>query len=216
MQFITSHTSIPVPKIYCAFVHKRSTYIVMERIRGEMLAKEWSSIPENSREKIFAQLRTMVNEMRVLLAPTAAVANVLGGPLYDPRFPGTSLTIGPFQTIHDFHLFLRNGMIDHPTNGNYPEIHDMILLQDQPWQMPVFTHGDLSAFNILIRGEHVVGIIDWETAGWYPTYWGYSMAWWQAHPYNEFWRDVTEHFMNPPMAEELDMEHTRLRYFGDV
>lgn len=216
MQFIASHTSIPVPKVYCAFVHKGCTYIMMERVGGEMLAKGWYSRPGDSRERIFAQLKKMVNEMRALPAPCPSVANMLGGPLYDPRFPGASLTIGPFQTVHDFHLFLRNGMLEPPPDGRHPEIHDMMQLQDQPWPMPVFTHGDLSSFNILVQGDHVVGIIDWETAGWYPTYWEYSMAWWQAHPYNEFWRNVTERFLDTPMAEELDMERTRLRYFGGI
>ena len=37
----------------------------------------------------------------------------------------------------------------------------------------VFTHGDLSSFNIVARVDGIVGIIDWETAGWYPSYWEY-------------------------------------------
>src|SRR4051812_18927791 len=35
MQFIAEHTSIPVPKIYCAFTRKGWTYIAMEQIKGE-------------------------------------------------------------------------------------------------------------------------------------------------------------------------------------
>jgi hypothetical protein len=216
MQFIASNTSIPVPKVYCAFVYKGCTYILMERITGDMVSYMWHSRPEASRESIFTQLRTMVDEMRALPAPRPAVTNVLGGPVYDPRFAGQTLTIGPFETIHDFHLFLRNGILEPPLDGRYPEIGDMMRLQDQPWPMPVFTHGDLSAFNILVRGDRVTGIIDWETAGWYPTYWEYSMAWWLANPYNPFWRDLAERFLDPPMPAELEMERTRLRYFGDV
>ena len=34
MQFIASHTSVPVPKVYCAFHRKGTTYIVMSRIAG--------------------------------------------------------------------------------------------------------------------------------------------------------------------------------------
>lgn len=43
--------------------------------------------------------------------------------------------------------------------------------QDGPWPLPVFTHADLNPFNILLRGDKVVGIIDWEFAGWYLHYW---------------------------------------------
>ncbi|KAF8553360.1 kinase-like protein [Imleria badia] len=216
MRFIASHTSIPVPKVYCAFVHKGCTYIMMERIGGTMLADALHSLPGDSKERIFGQLRSMVNEMRELPAPRPGVSNVVGGPVYDRRFPGPLLRIGPFSSIHEFHLFLRHGL--EPTEGCYAEIGDMMRLQDQPWPMPVFTHGDLSRFNILVRGDRVVGIIEWETAGWFPTYWEYSMAyqaWWPAHPYNEFWRDVMERFLSRPMEKELAMECTRVRYFGD-
>ena len=127
MQFITSHTSIPLPKVYCAFVHKGCTYIMMERIGGKMLAREWyrDSRPVDSRERIFAQLRMMLNEISSLPAPCSAVANMLGGPVYDPWFLGTSLTIGPFQTIYNFRLFLHNGMLDLSPDRHYPDICDM-------------------------------------------------------------------------------------------
>lgn len=59
----------------------------------------------------------------------------------------------------------------------------MDLIQGSTWQFSsllgntietspiVFTHGDLSSLNILARVDDIVGIIDWETAGWYPSYW---------------------------------------------
>lgn len=34
MQFIRGHTSIPVPKVYCAFRRRDRRYIVMEKISG--------------------------------------------------------------------------------------------------------------------------------------------------------------------------------------
>jgi hypothetical protein len=37
MRFIAKHTSIPVPKIFCAFTHRGWTYIVMERIEGDIV-----------------------------------------------------------------------------------------------------------------------------------------------------------------------------------
>jgi len=38
ISFIARRTSIPVPKIYCAFTHGGQTYIAMEGIKGQMLA----------------------------------------------------------------------------------------------------------------------------------------------------------------------------------
>ncbi|KAH7890944.1 kinase-like domain-containing protein [Phlebopus sp. FC_14] len=194
LHFVANHTTIPVPKVYCAFVHNGWTYTVMERIKGEAIANTWHSRSGESKAKILAQLREMVKEWRKLPPPGPGVAHVGGGPLYDGRLPGTSLTFGPFKTIQDFHSFLRNGHRARP--DHIPEINNMISLQDRPWPMPVFTHGDLSSFNIIVRGDEVVGIIDWETAGWYPSYWEYTT------------------FLEP-MPQELEMEKIRQRYFGD-
>jgi hypothetical protein len=41
MRFAAENTSIPVPKVYCSFVHNGRTYIVMERIQGEISAHVW-------------------------------------------------------------------------------------------------------------------------------------------------------------------------------
>ncbi|KAK5112710.1 hypothetical protein LTR62_003808 [Meristemomyces frigidus] len=38
------------------------------------------------------------------------------------------------------------------------------------------THGDLGVQNILVRDGKVVAILDWECAGWYAEYWGYTKA----------------------------------------
>ena len=127
-----------------------------------------------SKEKILAQLKKMVQELRLLPPPSPHISNVDGGPVYDCRFPGTSSIVGPFDTIHDFHDFLCNGVQADPMN--LPDVNRMVMLQDHPWPMPVFTHGDLSSFNILAHGDDIVGIIDWEMSGWYPSYWEYSMA----------------------------------------
>lgn len=211
LQFIAAHTSIPVPKVYCAFTHKGCTYILMERIKGDTLIRGWGSRSEESKAKIFSQLKKMVDEMRRLPAPGHGISDVVGGPLYDERFAGPTSMVGPFETIHDFHLFLRNGFTE-PVE-NYPEINDMMRLQDRHWPMPVFTHGDLSAFNILVRGDDVVGIIDWETAGWYPTYWEYTMACLQGNRMFMWWTEESDRFLDA-MPEEVVMENLRLKYFG--
>ncbi|KAF8119967.1 kinase-like domain-containing protein [Boletus edulis] len=211
LQFVAAHTSIPVPKVHCAFVQDGCTYILMDRIKGDMLVRGWASRTDESKANIFGQLRKMVDEMRKLPAPGHCISNVVGGSLYDSRFAGTSSTIGPFDTIQDFHLFLRNGMKEPPEN--YPEVGDLMRLQDQPWPMPVFTHADLSSFNILVRGDDVVGIIDWETAGWYPIYWEYTMACLEANPMNMWWKEEADHYLEP-MQREVEMEALRLKYFG--
>jgi len=37
LRFVASRTSVPVPKVYCAFQHRGVKYILMERIKGSMI-----------------------------------------------------------------------------------------------------------------------------------------------------------------------------------
>lgn len=212
MRFISQHTSIPVPKVLSAFTHSGCTYIVMERIRGEIIGSGWVKRSEESKTKLLSRLRKLVTEMRELQPPDGmGVASVDGGSLFDCRVAGPSLRFGPFNTIQLFHRHLRMGMeFDSRLD---PQIQDLIKQQSESWPL-VFTHGDLSSLNVLVHRDDIVGIIDWETAGWYPSYWEYTSAC-QVNPQNSFWINEIDKFLQP-MPDELAMEQIRQKYFGDI
>ena len=109
LQFIAKHTSIPVPKVYHAFTHHGRTYILMERICGETIAKRWPSLSDTSKSLIFTQLKRMIEELRSIPCQTNGVSNLDGGPIHDYRLPHT-FSWGPFDTLSDFHLALRNNV----------------------------------------------------------------------------------------------------------
>ena len=212
MRFISQNTSIPVPKVFCAFTHKGCSYIVMERIKGDMIGIGWVNRSEESKIKLLTQLKNMVHEMRELRPPEGiGVSSVIGGPMFDCRLPGASLRFGPFSSVQSFHRHLRGGIEFDP--GLDCEIKELIRQHDRDWPI-VFTHGDLSSLNILVHGDDIVGIIDWETAGWYPSYWEYTTAC-QVNPQNSFWINEIDKFLTP-LPEELRMEKTRQKYFGDI
>ena len=212
MQFVRQNTSIPVPTVYCAFIYKGRTYIVMERVHGEPLGTQWIYLAEQSKARILSHLKKMIEELRAIKPPKdIGVANIDGGPIYDCRLPKDH-TWGPFKTIHEFHRQLRAGVESSHLNVP-PDIRELIAFPERPWSSPVFTHADLSSFNILRRGDKVVGIIDWESAGWFPTYWEYTTAS-NVNPQNEFWRQEIDRFLTP-MPYELKMENVRRKYFGD-
>jgi aminoglycoside phosphotransferase len=212
MEFIRKHTSIPVPKVYCAFRRRGKTYIVMENISGMPAAASWEQLTEKSQNRLLGQLRVMINEMRRIPALTSGISNVNGGSLYDCRLHSSLDRFGPFKNTQIFHGFLRDwiekGPIDHP------DVDDMISLHKREWGEPVFTHGDLSSLNILVRGDDIVGIVDWETAGWYPPYWEYTSAC-QVNPRNTFWARYIDGFLEP-WPEALKMERTRQQWWGVI
>ena len=211
MRFVAKHTSIPVPRVYCAFSRKGRVYILMERIQGEILGQGWVRRTTDSQMHLLSQLKSMVEEMRKLPAPGQAISSVDGGSLFDCRLPGSLMRFGPFADVQDFHRHLRQGFQYDP--GNNPEINELIRLQEAASHPPVFTHGDLSSLNILVRDDKIVGIIDWETAGWLPSYWEYTTACF-VNPQNEFWQKEIDRFLSP-RPKELRMEELRRKFFGD-
>ncbi|KAK7554202.1 kinase-like domain-containing protein [Phyllosticta citricarpa] len=212
MRFVAHHTSVPVPKVHCAFTHNGCTYIVMERIRGHMLGKGWVYRSQESKKLILSQLKSMVEQIRQLPAPGPEVSNIDGGPLYDPRpsMPGPDLHFGPFATIQEFHEYLRNGMESH---SDLPQqVNELIHFHDGPWIDPVFTHGDLSSLNIMCENDKITGIVDWETSGWFPYYWEYTVTC-QVNPQNLFWSEEIDKFLKP-LPKELAMDRVRREWFG--
>jgi aminoglycoside phosphotransferase (APT) family kinase protein len=222
LRFIAEHTSIPVPKVHHAFTHRGKTYILMERIRGETMAKRWRSLSDTSKASIFNQLKQMIEELRSIPSETTAISNLEGGPIHDCRLPYTS-SWGPFDSVYDFHLALRNDVTAYsleahshslPSPAAISDMQKLIAFYESVLRPPVLTHGDLSSFNIILRDDKVVGIIDWETAGWLPYYWEYTMAW-HANPQNLFWQKEVHNFLGP-YEEELRMEKLRRTYFREI
>ena len=182
----------------------------MERVDGGMLGRMWSARSQESKKRIFRQLKAMVDEMRSISPPKGmGVANVDGGMLSDCRLPAPT-RFGPFKDVPEFHKHLRQGWEADPRH--YPEVSELISLHEGSWPLR-FTHADLSSLNILVRGDDVVAIVDWETASWYPSYWEYTTACY-VNPQNEFWRLEIGNFLEP-MPKELAMERIRLKFFGD-
>jgi len=219
MNFVAENTSIPVPKVHCSFIHNGRAYIVMERIQGESLGDSWAGRTQQSKDKITAQLRAIFEELRALKPPGAGIESCVGGSLFDCRLPQSDRRFGPFPSVQAFHRWLRDDISledvqPRPTlsEEDLQEIKAMVIKQDGPWPPPVFTHGDLNWPNILVRGDDVVGIIDWEFSGWYPHYWEYTSSW-TNHPLATIWQDYVGEILDKH-PEELKMEMTRQRLRG--
>ncbi|KAI0882914.1 kinase-like protein [Annulohypoxylon maeteangense] len=221
LQFVSKNTSIPVPRVQCSFVFRNRTYIVMDRIKGDPISNVWLKLTEADRDSILLQLRHMLQELRAIAPPPGTgVESCVGGSLRDPRMTRSSPRFGPFKTIEDFHYWLRGGLQlkDFPSGfpdcdeQDWDDFKEMAIRQDTPWPSPVFTHADLNPSNILVRGGQVVGIVDWEVAGWYPSYWEFTSACYLQIP---DWDATVPKFLDP-FPNELKMERTRQRWWGEI
>lgn len=213
LRLVSEKTSIPVPKVYFAFAHRGSTYIVMQHLRGQMAVRDWHGRSNESKTKILNQLHSIVTELRSVAPPAGCgVSSVTGGPIFSHRLP-SKLYWGPFSTVRQFHQELVENMDLDTRAGLQPDLAKLFQFYSLAENDVVLTHGDLSSLNIIVRGDRVVGIVDWETAGWFPRYWEYTCAK-QVNSTNPLWADAVDHFIHP-MPTALEMDGIRRKYFGD-
>ncbi|KAI9681638.1 MAG: hypothetical protein M1829_000837 [Trizodia sp. TS-e1964] len=173
LEFVSKNTSIPVPRVITAFESKDGLrYILMTRIPGVPLSRVFGLLSEEKQRNIMHQLRGYIDELRAIRnAEPGYVGAVNQGPLHDERV--YSGPFGPFNSVPEFHKALRLGI---DGNSGHAILDNMIERENMREYSCRMTHGDFAFRNIIYQGEKVTGIVDWETAGWYPDYWEYASA----------------------------------------
>jgi len=170
LQRLRRETSIPVPTPIDMIPEAENSYLLMARLPGFPLWRCQEIFSDVDGDEIVTQLQDYVAQLRAL-PKTAntdmAICNTLGEACRDHRIRSAD-PIGPFADEAAFSQCLRfsdeSGRRGHKV---------------------VFTHADLNPRNILVdqvalpgggNGWRVTGIVDWETAGYYPEYWDYTKA----------------------------------------
>lgn len=185
MLFIKQSTTVPVPTIYAMYSRRQGeevpiNYIVMEFIPGTCLRDEWASLDESSKLAVTGQLRGLFSELRQI--PSPGYYGIIGRrpfedhvfcSCWDDRPP---VPAGPFtseaQVLDALAQKYSHHWPEHGKGAFYKRVLPLVL-RNHP---PVFTHGDLQRKNVVVRDDGKVVLIDWEAAGWYPSFWEYSMA----------------------------------------
>lgn len=197
---------IPAPRLYAMYRESTSgyLYLIMEYIQGDTLGFLWGSLSIEAKSSITTQLHAIFMQIRSLTSPSF-IGSICGGSIPDAIFqtedPDPKIN-GPFQTTAEvasaLALASRNNWERNGRCGwisDYLSRHLPITLGDFEVKL---THGDLHMRNIIIekvpeepdlegsRGKtgegnqrwsyRVAGIVDWESAGWYPAYWDYVSA----------------------------------------
>ena len=164
MQFVRDRTTIPVPKVH----YVTETAIMMDFIDGHRLSDVWNSLPKEEKAEIKKQLRNYLFQLRAIEGDYIGLFD--GEPAVDVR--RVCVTGGPFNTEAEFNDFLLTNV-----SGSCPTaVREMAKTQLGSKHKVVLTHGDFVPQNILVKNGSVVGIIDWEFAGWYPEYWELIMV----------------------------------------
>jgi hypothetical protein len=138
MKLVSETTSGAVPKLYCSFQRKGTTYILMERIHGETIGRNWNCRTPESKADLLSQLRRYFDELRAIPHPVPGMVAAAGmTKLHDYRI--SPEPFGPFPNTREFHVFLRDGIT--ASVNNLPEIEQMIQMQEENKYSVCFTHG---------------------------------------------------------------------------
>ena len=192
MLYLKDTTSVPVPTVYAMFRDAgNKNYIIMERIHGNQLDKEWNNLSHKEKDEISCTLKEYFDELRALPSP-GGYCSVGKQPLQQVAF----WTDDPPEPLADEamlyeRLFTRCQYLKMSKyeENYYREMIPRIMRCDRP----VFTHCDLQGKNILLRRtpqgskKFDITIVDWENSGWYPWFWEYAMS-------HMAWRNWTSDF----------------------
>ncbi|RPD61714.1 kinase-like protein [Lentinus tigrinus ALCF2SS1-7] len=187
----------------------------LEAAMGEIRALPPPRLDMSEGRELADDLREAFRGLRSLSpCNPCAISGLHGRPLSTARCGGPSM-LGPFSSQDDFKdtvFSLAGGAVAY----RLPELRRLAAPVRAKMHRVCFTHGDLHDGNILVKDGRLVGIIDWEHAGWYPEYWEATMMEYHmmGRPLNhQFWDDV-QPFGTLCYDAELALEYALWRCTG--
>ncbi|KAJ7452851.1 kinase-like protein [Mycena latifolia] len=204
IRYLKKRTTIPLPEIVLSATGLFDHFMVMKHIDGDPLDCVWAGMTEEQQAGVIRQLRDMVAQLRALPPPNPhAVSGLYNRKCKDARV-ATMVPFGPFRNESEFNDFL----VKHAEGpfGPDPFLDETRKMMCDTHRI-VFTHGDLAPRNIIVQGDVVVGLIDWEHSGWYPEYWEYCKAHFSPdHCCGQSWIRAVDEIMPYDYAHDLMVE----------
>jgi aminoglycoside phosphotransferase (APT) family kinase protein len=209
MLFVKQHSDIPLPAVYAFFSHQGEdeempvNYIVMEYIAGDTLESRWNTLNNEEKTDVAGQLRKCFTQLRQI--PSSGYFGLLGKQPFGNSVFWTDdddvrqQISGPFDTqMQMVDALLQKYQHSHP-KPRKADFYRRVLPLTLHDHASVFTHGDFQRKNVLLRNDGTVVIIDWEAAGWYPSFWEYAITLFSCR-WNDDWHvwvaDILDEYLN--------------------
>ncbi|KAK3295307.1 uncharacterized protein B0H64DRAFT_432082 [Chaetomium fimeti] len=202
-----STTLLRIPKVYAVF-HDEATgndFIVQEYIPGQCLGSVWRDLTATQKTAITSQLRQGLDELRSIPSP-GYYGGIWRQPTRECNFedpvkiwePHNDVTIsGPQETEEqwiDAMWRCAGSRVDPSQRDTLPQLR-VDYHAAFKGHKPVFTHACLFRSEMILREDGVVVLIDWEYAGWYPTYWEYCSAMWMGDRWGSEISEILDEFI---------------------
>lgn len=213
MVYVARHTSVSVPRVYALFEDEATgkKFIIMERIQGRSLDQIWSTLTEPTKVAISAIVKSSMDRLRELPSP-GGFCGVHGGPLPDALFwfydeiGSGGHQEGPFESEGALNSSLVRQYATSPFLVGKAKFFERAFPTVFHGHAPTFCHGDLQRKNIMVNFPEDIStmritIIDWETAGWYPSYWEYAKAMFACGRFEDDWGYWLDQILRPYLSE---------------
>ena len=166
IQFVAKNApSVPVPEVihYWVDYNWNRSFLILKRVGGQTLQDAWPQLSSSQKSQVASQVANYCSKLaritslryesatcRGVLEPYITVDAEPSHPSWKPR------PLGPFSLEE-----LKSYLFQQSTTY-YPQV-----------KLPFyFYHADLGPSNIMVSASgKVMGILDWESAGFYPRYW---------------------------------------------
>ncbi|KAI0146857.1 hypothetical protein GGR57DRAFT_478579 [Xylariaceae sp. FL1272] len=134
---------------------------ISERAQGERLYDIWWRLSSKERTNIATEVARSIDKWRQL--KSASISSLNNGPIYtQPNILGT---LGPFKSDWQFWQAIRRRLRRNGIDSAMIQFLEDHMPRSNPY---VFTHGDLSTMNIIVRGSKVTCILGLENSAFMP------------------------------------------------
>jgi len=195
-------------------------FLVIEYVQGQQLDQVWSVLSEAQKIPITSQLRRATDNIRGLSSPDY-FGGTVGGPVPHRFFFSAEKNpkiTGPFATEEEFyHALIEKSETNWACHRQRAWVAEFVgrhfRTAFKSHGSSVYTHGDFQRKNILVQKRscheqddspesnyQVTAILDWETAGWYPKPWAYSLCF-AYSVWSDDWPGKLERILDPHVQE---------------
>jgi aminoglycoside phosphotransferase (APT) family kinase protein len=197
---IAEKAGIPVPHVLNTQQVKGRSFIHMTYIEGQTLETKWPDMSSDEKSRVAYQLRDIVDQMRSIKPPTDYIGGCGGANITDAR-DYTTYSVPACTGEDGFNQYLASSLFERIPPPIKKAMLDR-LQKDMAGHKIMFSHCDLAPRNIIVKDGNIVGLIDWELAGWYPEYWEYVKFFQRGSGVGD-WRDFADIIFSHAYPDEL-------------
>lgn len=189
MRMVHKNTAVPVPEVLFTQFRPGHGTIGMALIQGVSLEKKWNTLNEQSKMSVCLQVWNIISQIRAIPRPPELDDNLFqcaadGSLTKDPLLEDLGDPARPLTSDTDLRTRIFERYVHFGGCQYKHQLPDILPRSD----CSVFTHADIAPRNIMVDEQNnVTGLLDWESAGWYPDYWEYAQILRPA-----FWSDWSE------------------------